>query len=138
MPFYSFPQFWKFYTKLKTVMEGVIEIDFVAASGFCTSKNRPRGRCNAGLTKLAVMPEGSVFPCNLLAGFKNFCLGNILNDDIEEIWGNRILKFFRDADHNICKKHQCIHYLTCRGGCPAHSCFSYGTPDRVDPRCNAS
>jgi radical SAM protein with 4Fe4S-binding SPASM domain len=138
MPFFSFPQFWQFYTNLKTIMEGIIEIDFVAASGFCTSRNSLRGRCNAGLTKIAVMPDGSSFPCNLLTGFKNFYLGNILNDDIEEIWGNRILEFFRDANHkNICKNHQCIHYLTCRGGCPAHSYSFYGNSDRVDPRCNA-
>ena len=138
VPFFSFPQFWQFYTNLKTIMEGVIEIDFVAASGFCTSGNRLRGRCNGGLTKLAVMPDGSAFPCNLLAGFKNFCLGNILNDDIEKIWENSILEFFRDTNHkNNCKNHQCIHYLTCRGGCPAHSYSFYGSADRVDPRCNA-
>jgi radical SAM protein with 4Fe4S-binding SPASM domain len=138
-PFFSFPQFWQFYTNLKTIMEGMIEIDFVASSGFCTSTNRPRGRCNAGLTKIAVMPDGSAFPCNLLAGFHEFYLGNILEDDIEDIWGNEILKCFRDLNHkNMCKNNDCIHYLACRGGCPAHSYFMYGTVDRVDPRCDAT
>ena len=136
--FFSFPQFWQFYTNLKTLMEGVIEIDFVAASGFCLSKDNLRGRCNAGLKKIAVMPDGSAFPCNLFAGFNDFYLGNILRDNIEDIWGNEILQFFRDTDHkNICKKHECIHFLTCRGGCPAHSYFIHGTLDRIDPRCDA-
>jgi radical SAM protein with 4Fe4S-binding SPASM domain len=136
--FFSFPQFWQFYTNLKTIIKRVIELDFVSASGFCMSIDNPRGRCNAGLTKIAVMPDGSAFPCNLFAGFKNFYLGNILKDDIETIWGNDILHFFRDENHkNICKEHECIHYLTCRGGCPAHSYFIYGTVDRVDPRCDA-
>jgi len=135
--FFSFPQFRQFHTNLKTVTEGVMEIDFVAASGFCTSMNRKRGRCNAGLTKIAVMPDGSAFPCNLFSGFKNFYLGNILKDGIEEIWGNRVLDVFRGENHkNICTKYGCIHYLDCMGGCPAHSYFAYGTVDRVDPRCN--
>jgi radical SAM protein with 4Fe4S-binding SPASM domain len=137
-PFFSFPQFWQFYTNLKTLTEGLIEIDFVAASGFCMSKNKPRGRCNAGLTKIAVMPDGSAFPCNLFAGFHEFYLGNIVRDGVETIWGNEILQFFRDMNHeNMCKKNKCIHYLTCKGGCPAHSYFVYGTLDRVDPRCDA-
>lgn len=137
-PFFSFPQFWQFYANLKTIMEGVVEIDFVAASGFCTTETRLRGRCNAGLKKIAVMPDGSAFPCNLFAGFNDFYLGNILKDNIEDIWGNEILQFFRDADHkNMCKKNECIHYLACRGGCPAHSYFIHGTLDRIDPRCDA-
>jgi radical SAM protein with 4Fe4S-binding SPASM domain len=137
-PFYSFPQFWQFYTNLKTLTEGVIDIDFVAASGFSMPIDSPRGRCNAGLTKIAVMPDGSAFPCNLFAGFKDFYLGNILKNDMEKIWGNDILHVFRDENHkNICKKHECIHYLTCKGGCPAHSYFVRGTIDRVDPRCDA-
>jgi radical SAM protein with 4Fe4S-binding SPASM domain len=136
--FFSFPQFWQFYTNLKKLTEGLVEIDFVAASGFCTTKTKLRGRCNAGLTKIAVMPDGSAFPCNLFAGFNDFYLGNILKDNIENIWENEILRFFRDVDHkNMCKKNECIHCLACRGGCPAHSYFFYGTLDRIDPRCNA-
>jgi len=139
MPFFSFPQFRQFHANLKTIMAGVIEIDFVAASGFCTSANRLRGKCNAGLTKIALLPDGSAFPCNLFAGFRNFYLGNILKDDIGEIWGNRLLDVFRDKNHkNICTKYECIHYLNCRGGCPAHSYFVYGTFDRVDPRCDTA
>jgi uncharacterized protein len=84
------------------------------------------------------MPDGSAFPCNLFAGFNDFYLGNILKDNIENIWENEILRFFRDVDHkNMCKKNECIHCLACRGGCPAHSYFFYGTLDRIDPRCNA-
>ncbi len=135
-PFFSFPQFWQFYTNLKTSMQGLIEIDFVSASGFFMSREKHQGRCNAGLTKIAVMPDGSAFPCNLFAGFKDFYLGNILKDGIEKIWGSKILKFFRNEGHkNMCKKNECIHFLTCRGGCPAHSYYAYGTLDRVDPRC---
>ena len=136
--FFSFPQFWQFYTNLKALTDGLVEIDFVAASGFCTTQTKLHGRCNAGLTKIAVMPDGSAFPCNLFAGFNKFYLGNIFKDPIEDIWGNEILQFFRDIDHgNICKKNECIHYSTCRGGCPAHSYFSHGTLNRVDPRCAA-
>ena len=52
-------------------------IGFVAASGFYKYGREACGRCDAGIEKIAVMPDGSVFPCNLFAGFKEFRLGNI-------------------------------------------------------------
>ena len=134
--YFSFPEFLEFYSDIKIRMKDLIEIDFVASSGFCNSKNQSQGRCDAGVTKIAVMPDGSVFPCNLFAGFKDFYLGNIFKEGIEKIWGSKILNFFRNVNiKNVCKNKACIHHLTCRGGCPAHSYFFYGTLDRIDPRC---
>jgi radical SAM protein with 4Fe4S-binding SPASM domain len=135
--FFSFPQFWEFYANLKNLTDGVVDIDFVAASGFCMPKTKLRARCNAGLTKIAVMPDGSAFPCNLFSGFSDFYLGNILKDTMEDIWGNKVLQFFRDVNHkNMCKKNECDHFLACSGGCPAHSYFFHSTLDSVDPRCD--
>ncbi|MEW6416619.1 MAG: radical SAM protein [Nitrospirota bacterium] len=133
---FSFPEFWKFYSKIKTEMAEVLDVGFVAASGFYSSGLQLQGRCDAGIKKIAVFPDGSAFPCNLFAGFEEFRLGNILEDGMEKIWGNPLLEKFRKYDgNNRCKRDDCNHYLNCRGGCPAHSYYFYGTLDRVDPRC---
>jgi radical SAM protein with 4Fe4S-binding SPASM domain len=134
--FFSFPDFWDFYEKLKTDLEGILDIGFVAASGFYKYGLKEQLRCDAGIKKIAILPDGSVFPCNLLAGFKEFRLGNIFIDGIEKILRNPILESFRkDDSNNRCIRNNCGHYLTCRGGCPAHSYYFYGTFDMADPRC---
>lgn len=134
--YFSFPEFWNFYSKLKIDMEGILDIGFVAASGFYPHGPQTKGRCNAGITKIAVMPDGSAFPCNLFAGFKEFRLGNILEDGIEKVWRSPVLEAFRRYDGiNRCKRNDCNHYSTCRGGCPAHSYYFYGSVDIMDPRC---
>jgi radical SAM protein with 4Fe4S-binding SPASM domain len=133
----SFSEFWRFYSKMKTDMAGLLDIGFVAASGFYTNSLQPEGRCDAGIRKLAILPDGSVFPCNLFAGFKEFRLGNIFEDGLEKIWRSQVLEDFRKYDgNNKCNLINCDHYFTCRGGCPAHSYYFYGTFDMADPRCN--
>ena len=133
---FSFSEFWKFYSKIKVDMARVLDINFVAASGFYTHEPQSHERCDAGIKKIAVLPDGSAFPCNLFAGFEEFCLGNIFEDGMEKILRSPILMSFRKYDsNNRCKKNNCYHYFTCRGGCPAHSYYFYGTFDMADPRC---
>ncbi|HTG00875.1 MAG TPA: radical SAM protein, partial [Nitrospirota bacterium] len=55
----------------------------VYCSGFLPDEGYPElryVRCPAGTTKLGIMPDGSVYPCNLFFGRKEFRLGNILTD----------------------------------------------------------
>lgn len=133
---FSFSEFWKFYSNLKKDMAGLIDVGFIAASGFYEHGSQPQGRCDAGAKKIAILPDGSVFPCNLFAGFGEFCIGNIFKDGLEKIWKSPILEPFRRNNRgNICMRNKCGHYFTCRGGCPAHSYYFYGTLDMVDPRC---
>jgi radical SAM protein with 4Fe4S-binding SPASM domain len=132
----SFPEFFVSYAGLKTALSGFLEIGFVAASGFYKYGAPKKGRCDAGATKIAVMPDGSVFPCNLLAGFREFCLGNIFHDDRERIWDNPVLQYFRNFNAiNPCNDSTCSHHKTCTGGCPAHSYSFFHTMDAADPRC---
>ena len=136
---FSFPEFWNFYSKVRADMEGLLDIGFVAASGFYKYGPHSRNRCDAGVTKLAIMPDGSAFPCNLFSGFGEFFLGNIFTDGIEKIWSNPVLENFRKHDGNKrCGRNNCSHYLTCRGGCPAHCYYFYGSLDMPDPRCEIS
>ena len=133
---FSFSEFWKFYSKIKVDMARVLDINFVAASGFYTHEPQSHERCDAGIKKIAVLPDGSAFPCNLFAGFKEFLLGNIFEDGMGKILRNPILESFRKYDgNNRCIRNNCDYYLTCRGGCPAHSYYFYGTFDIADPRC---
>ena len=136
MSCFSFPEFRKFHGELKEKFTEVLDIGFVAASGFYKYGIKSQGRCDAGSEKIAIMPDGSVFPCNLFAGFEEFCLGNIFRDSIDEILGNPSLDYFRQQSGSCgCEMHGCEHYSTCTGGCPAHSYYFHGTMDAVDPRC---
>ncbi len=132
----SFPEYYAFYSELKKEKERELDVGFVAASGFYKYGAYSKFRCDAGITKIAVMPDGSAFPCNLFAGIGKFLLGNIFRDGIEKIWHNRLLEYFRGYKReNLCVRKGCSHYTTCTGGCPAHGYYFYGTMDAVDPRC---
>lgn len=135
LPYFSFAEFWDFYSKIKADAGDTFDAGFVAASGFF-SDNKSHYRCNAGTNKIALLPDGSVFPCNLFAGFKEFYLGNIFEKGLDSIMRSEVLDFFRKYDFkNRCTKTECKHYMTCRGGCPAHSYYFYGSLDYADPRC---
>jgi MoaA/NifB/PqqE/SkfB family radical SAM enzyme len=54
-------------------------------------------RCPAGTTKLGVMPDGSVYPCNLFFGREEFLLGNVLSSPFGRIWDHPVLTFFTPA-----------------------------------------
>ncbi len=111
----------------------------VFCSGFIPdSANYPelaQVRCPAGTTKLGVMPDGSVYPCNLFFGRKEFLLGNILRDPFESIWNHKALAYFRSAPGKDCPKTTCELHARCHGGCPAHSITYTGTLSATDPRC---
>ena len=129
----SYPEFMSFYTAVQNDLKP-FHIGFVAASGFYKYGAKARGRCDAGIEKIAVMPDGSVFPCNLFAGFEEFRLGNIFLDGIEKIWNNPILSQFRTSHETACRRDDCHHSTNCGGGCPAHSYFFYGTIECSGPQ----
>jgi radical SAM protein with 4Fe4S-binding SPASM domain len=131
----SFPEFYEFYSELKQKLNGIPDIGFVAASGFYKYGLRKGIRCNAGITKIALLPDGSAFPCNLFLGFDDFRLGNIYQDGIESILKNPILDRFKKNDGNRCTSVSCKHYSICSGGCPAHIFSVHGSLDAADPRC---
>jgi radical SAM protein with 4Fe4S-binding SPASM domain len=114
-------------------------IGTVFCSGFIPdSVNYPelqQVRCPAGTTKLGVLPDGSVYPCNLFFGKEEFLLGNVLTDPFESIWNNPALAFFRASAENSCPETTCDLHTRCRGGCPAHGFAYTGDLSARDPRC---
>lgn len=134
-PCFSFPEFYDIYSQVKMNSKCLLDVNLVAASGFYKYGGQA-GRCDAGTEKIAILPDGSAFPCNLFAGFKEFRLGSIFSDGIEKILRNPLLESFRNYDgRNQCGVTDCRNYSACTGGCPAHSYFFYHTLHTGDPRC---
>jgi KxxxW cyclic peptide radical SAM maturase len=78
----------------------------------------PVAGCPIGHHLICVSPNGDIYPCAALLEQK-FCLGNILKEDIMEIWNNNVtFKEFRLIKQKIegkCKN--CERIDICRGGC---------------------
>ncbi|HOA83011.1 MAG TPA: radical SAM/SPASM domain-containing protein [Thermodesulfovibrio thiophilus] len=126
MPFY---EFITFIEELRFLYPN---IQPVFCRGFTGSY--AKYRCPAGTEKITVMPDGSVYPCYLLAGFEEFCLGNIFEDCINEILNSDKLKIFKTYNA-VCTNSSCHLKNDCNGGCVAHSIIHYKTYDKPDPRC---
>ena len=117
------------------------QVGTVFCSGFLPdTENYPEltaARCPAGTTKLGVLPDGSVYPCNLFFGNEKFKIGNILQDPFEAVWRHHTLSFFRSHAGNRCEKTSCRLHARCHGGCPAHGFFLASDVSAPDPRCGA-
>jgi radical SAM protein with 4Fe4S-binding SPASM domain len=131
----SFPDFMRYYSALKSELHGEIDIGFVAASGFFQRGILAHSRCQAGAAKLAVLPDGSTFPCNLFFGFSEFNLGNILQDKIDVMLEHPVMHQFRTCSDTMCQSDHCSCFQDCSGGCPAHSYAFYRNMTTPDPRC---
>ncbi len=113
-------------------------VGMVYCSGFIPDEDYPElatVRCPAGTTKLGVMPDGSVYPCNLFFGNPKFRLGNVLSDPFKTIWGHPALDYFRAFNANSCPRFDCEFHTRCHGGCPAQSLLLSGDLSAPDPRC---
>src|SRR5574340_436473 len=116
----GYTAFLDFYQKIKKENPD-IEVHRVNASCFESYSLPPGVRCAGGVRKLSIMPDGSVFPCNLFHGLNGFRLGNIFRDSLGDIWSNQKLDLFRRHKGNSCSIHACKNRAACTGGCPAHS-----------------
>jgi len=112
-----------------------MDIGRVTASCFNGTAAAMNLRCTGGTKKIAVMPDGSVLPCNLFQGFPEFRLGNIFSDSLPLIMSHPQLDYFRTRGENHCTVSDCGNRVACTGGCPAHGYYHYRNPDAVDIRC---
>ncbi len=130
----SYPEFITFFLNLRK-QNPDIEVNRVHASCF-EKESLPNGiRCAGGVRKLSVMPDGAVYPCNLLSRFDYYCLGNIFRDSLDEIWSNPRLGLFRSFSSNRCSMPGCPNHPSCTGGCPAHAVFHGYDMHDTDIRC---
>ena len=126
--------FMSFYQKIQRENPDMA-IHRVNASCFDSNSLPPGVRCAGGVRKLSVMPDGTVFPCNLFHGLKGFRLGNLFSDSFEDIWSNQRLDLFRRHEGNSCSINNCKNHASCTGGCPAHGFYHYGNAETADVRC---
>jgi radical SAM protein with 4Fe4S-binding SPASM domain len=133
LPFHEFFAFVDAMRKTEPTLEPVYCSGFLPDSA--TYPELSYTRCSAGVTKLGITPDGSVFPCNLFFGMEEFSLGNVFSDKFFDIWRSPKLDFFRRFDGNHCPSKNCFLHKECHGGCPAHSLKFYGELGAPDPRC---
>ncbi|MEN2993765.1 MAG: radical SAM/SPASM domain-containing protein [Thermodesulfovibrio sp.] len=126
--------FYQFMEIVKHLNNSFPNIEPVFCKGFIGGLNNYR--CPAGSEKISVMPDGSVYPCYLLAGFKRYTLGNIFQDSLSDILKSKKLEIFKKNTGNICHNKICKFHKECRGGCVAHSIIHYKNTTKPDPRCN--
>jgi len=84
-------------------------------------------RCNAGINKITICPDGTIFPCDSLVGFTNSCLGNIHKKGLDR----ELYKDMTVSDLSNCKKCN-VKYL-CGGDCFYNSLMKTGSQLTVDP-----
>ena len=130
----GFVEFMRFFETTRAQNPEVL-VNKVHASCFEKASLSPHVRCAGGVKKLAVMPDGSVYPCNLLQGVPDFLLGNIFTNDLHEVWADSRLGFFRQAEKNHCHVKGCANFVSCTGGCPAHGYFHGMAMNGADIRC---
>ncbi len=88
------------------------------------------GGCGAGRFYLALEPNGDIQPCVFLP----LKIGNILEDDFEDLWrNNKVLNELRNKDL-IKKCSQCKYRYYC-GGCRARAYGYFGDYLMPDPGC---
>ena len=91
--------------------------------------------CGAAREVISVNPDGSVYPCD---GFKNeekFKMGNILEEELDEILAKDWVIELRNRTYkDIEKCSQCMFRAMCCSCC--YSAYgAYGTVYREDPQC---
>ena len=105
-------------------------------SGSIFTKNG--GRCQAGLIHIAVMQDGTVYPCRRMP----VSLGNLLEQGFSTIWNHEFLWKIR-LKHSFMKgkcakcpfnNDPSLNY-SCSGGASCVSYGFYGDPFMPDPQC---
>ncbi|NMB66512.1 radical SAM protein [Candidatus Woesearchaeota archaeon] len=90
-------------------------------------------KCSGGFSKMIIESNGDVYPCQLLP-FKKFKMGNILKDNLKDIWNSKNkYKFIKDFLPEECKS--CNKKEHCLGGCKASSYSIHKTFKHKDPYC---
>ncbi len=134
---FSYTAFLKFHEKIRDENPD-IAVHRVTASCFDKTTLPPGARCAGGVRKLSILPDGTVFPCNLFHPLKGFSIGNIFKDSFADIWADPRLGRFRNHQGNRCGISHCENHASCTGGCPAHGYYHCGNPDAADIRCVGS
>lgn len=103
-------------------------------------KFRTFSTCSAGKTAIQVSPSGDVSPCPFTVALPDHKLGNLLEEDVLDIWHNTALfgpfrKYMRE-DYKSSACQNCEVFDICRGGCLITANAANAGYLNGDPRCS--
>ena len=93
------------------------------------------GGCGAGRFYMSIEPNGDLYPCVFFPHEEELKLGNLVEDDFEDVWkNNQLLKDLRNKDllDNNCGT--CDSKNVC-GGCRARAYTYFNDVQAPDPGC---
>lgn len=131
------PAQWQAFYRRALAVKGNfsdLELSFddpvIASLGLPTESSLVKGSV-CGKLSLAIKANGDITPC----GFIPTVIGNIVRDDLGEIWRNApLLVRMRHKEPNG-KCGSCDHYADCLGGCSARALALTGDINSPDPHC---
>ncbi|HEY3309009.1 MAG TPA: GeoRSP system radical SAM/SPASM protein [Desulfuromonadaceae bacterium] len=131
------PAEWQaFYRRAMTAKQSFsgLELSFddpvIASLGFPTESTLVKGSV-CGKLSLAIKSNGDITPC----GFIPVVIGNIVKDDLGEIWRKAPLLIKMRHKEPSGKCGSCDHYSDCLGGCSARALALTGDINSPDPHC---
>jgi GeoRSP system radical SAM/SPASM protein len=130
------PQWQAFYRRAMAAKgkAGDLELSFddpvIASLGLPTESPLVKGSV-CGKLSLAIKANGDITPC----GFIPAVIGNIVRDDLGEIWRNAPLLDQMRHKKPSGKCGACDHYADCLGGCSARALALTGDINSPDPHC---
>lgn len=85
--------------------------------------------------KLFMTGNGNLYLCDPTAK-EEFCLGNVKNKSLLEIWNNRCHNlFFQEKIYDTFPCKDCEYYYICNAGCPMTAYVKYNTVNAPDANC---
>lgn len=99
-------------------------------------QNESLMKCAMGDGEISISCSGDVYPCQLLH-VPDYCVGNVLNESIQEIYhSNKLAKFQNHTVFDIDKCKECDLRLLCGGSCQARHYSETGTIDCAGDFCS--
>lgn len=95
--------------------------------------------CHAGISTLAVGPDGRAYPCGALVGEARLACGSVLDRGLKNVWENdRVLKSIRETSQiDTPKCGSCPYRFYCGGGCISYKYYHSGRVSGEDLYCSA-
>jgi uncharacterized protein len=92
-------------------------------------RERKRYHCGAGISYVAVAPDGTLYPCHRLVGISRFSMGN-LSQGVSRSLSEEILANAVESKDSCTR---CWARYLCGGGCLYRSFIATGNPFTPDP-----
>lgn len=124
-------QFNHMYDKIKSGEGGVLS-DIEALGNALSCKLL----CSAGRNMVSISSDGSLYPCHMFNGYRDFYIGNALTDDIAMLLRNNSNIFWHMTvdDVEVCA--ECNVKYLCGGGCRFRGYATTNSVNSCDVMCS--